>query len=65
MDGRATAAACAAVAAAFGVRARDVVLVTGATSRNKVVDVTAGHEDVIRARLDELLGASDGAPERH
>jgi uncharacterized protein len=38
-DGRATAAALLAVAAAFGVRPRAVRLVTGATSRTKVVEV--------------------------
>lgn len=39
VDGRATEAALAAVAAAFGVPRRDVTLVTGATSRTKTVDV--------------------------
>ena len=39
VDGRATEAALAALAEAFGVRRRDVTLVTGATSRTKVVDI--------------------------
>jgi uncharacterized protein len=39
VDGRATEAALAAVAAAFGVRRPAVTLVTGATSRTKIVDV--------------------------
>ena len=39
MDGRATAAALAALAKALGIRRRDVSLVSGATSRTKVVDV--------------------------
>jgi uncharacterized protein (TIGR00251 family) len=43
VDGKATEAALAAVAEVFGVRRRDVVLVTGATSRTKVVDVTGDH----------------------
>jgi len=39
VDGRATNAALAALAQALDVRARDVVLVSGTTSRTKVVDV--------------------------
>ena len=39
VDGRATEAALVALAEAFGVRRRDVTLVTGATSRTKVVDI--------------------------
>jgi len=52
VDGRATAAALAAVAAAFGVRRHAVTLVAGASSRTKVVDV-AGADP---AALDRLLG---------
>ena len=51
VDGRATEAALAAVAAALGVRRRAVTLVTGATSRTKVVDVEGGDTD----RLRDLL----------
>jgi|SRR5215467_11377901 len=51
VDGRATAAALAAVAAAFGVRRHAVTLVAGAASRRKLVDV-AGAEPAI---LDRLL----------
>ena len=51
VDGKATAAALAAVADAFGVRAAAVTLVTGATSRTKVVDVDGGTEE----RLQGLL----------
>jgi hypothetical protein len=50
VEGRATGAALAAVADAFGVRRSAVVLVTGATSRTKVVDVDGGTEDEL-ARL--------------
>jgi uncharacterized protein YggU (UPF0235/DUF167 family) len=50
VEGRATEAALAAVADAFGVRRSAVVLVTGATSRTKVVDVDGGTEDEL-ARL--------------
>ena len=51
VDGRATEAALAAVAAALGVRRRAVTLVTGVTSRTKVVDVEGGDPD----RLRDLL----------
>jgi len=52
VDGRATEAALAAVAAAFGVRRSAVTLVTGATSRSKVVAVEGGDAAV----LEQLLG---------
>jgi uncharacterized protein YggU (UPF0235/DUF167 family) len=52
VDGQATEAALSAVADAFGVRRRDVTLVTGATARTKLVDV----EGADPARLDSLLG---------
>ncbi len=55
VDGKATEAALRAVAGAFGVRRRDVTLVTGATSRDKVVDID-GPADVLSARRDALLG---------
>lgn len=51
VDGRATEAALAAVAEAFGLRRRQVSLVSGVTSRTKVVDVDGGQP----ARLAELL----------
>ncbi len=54
VDGRATEAALAAVATAFGVRRRAVTLVTGATSRTKVIDVAGADQ----AALDRLLGAA-------
>jgi len=50
VDGRATAAALTAVAAAFGVRPGAVTLVAGATSRTKVVNV-AGADPAVLARL--------------
>ena len=52
MNGRATAAALAALAAAFGVRRPAVTLVAGASSRMKVVDVA----DADPAVPDHLLG---------
>jgi uncharacterized protein len=52
VDGRATQAALAAVADAFGVRRDAVTLVTGKTSRTKVVEVPDGDPRV----LADLLG---------
>jgi uncharacterized protein YggU (UPF0235/DUF167 family) len=50
VDGRATEAGLGALAAALGVRRREVSLVAGATSRTKVVEVPDGHEETL-ARL--------------
>ena len=55
VEGQATKAVLAAVAAAFGVRRSAVTLVHGATSRDKVVEVE-GAESEIRPRWDALLG---------
>ncbi len=57
VDGAATAAVCAAVAAAFGVRTRDVTLVTGERSRTKVLEV-AVDDAAGRSTLARLLAAS-------
>jgi uncharacterized protein len=51
VDGQATAAALRALAKALGVRQRDVVLVTGATSRTKVVDVPDQAQGVVASLL--------------
>ncbi|SEP00779.1 hypothetical protein SAMN05660991_02775 [Trujillonella endophytica] len=51
VDGRATEAALAAVAEALGLRRRDVELVTGATSRTKVIAVPDGLEAAVAALL--------------
>ncbi|HEX9538421.1 MAG TPA: DUF167 domain-containing protein [Streptosporangiaceae bacterium] len=51
VGGQATEAALAAVADAFGVRRRAVTLVTGRTSRTKVIDIADGDPSV----LDHLL----------
>jgi uncharacterized protein YggU (UPF0235/DUF167 family) len=51
IDGQATAAALAAVAAAFGVRRHAVTLVAGTSNRTKVADV-AGADPAV---LDRLL----------
>ena len=53
MDGRATAAAIAAVAAAFGVRRHAVTLVAGAGSRRKLVDVPGADPAVLNRLLSQ------------
>ena len=52
VDGRTTQAALAAVADVFGVRRDAVTLVTGKTSRTKVVEVAGGDPRI----LADLLG---------
>ena len=54
VDGKATEAALDAVAAAFCVPRRDVSLVTGATSRDKLVEID-GDETALAGRRDALL----------
>jgi uncharacterized protein YggU (UPF0235/DUF167 family) len=49
--GKATEAALAAVATAFGVRRTAVSLITGATSRVKTVDVAGGDPAILAALL--------------
>lgn len=51
VDGKATEAALAAVATAFGVRRSAVRLVSGASSRTKIVDIDAGDPRVLSALL--------------
>ncbi|MDQ1712457.1 MAG: uncharacterized protein QOE45_1907 [Frankiaceae bacterium] len=55
VDGKATEAALKAVASAFGVPNAAVALVTGATSRDKVVRI-AGDPSLIGQRLERLTG---------
>jgi uncharacterized protein len=50
VDGQATAAALAAVAAAFGVRPDAVTLVAGPASRTKIVEI-AGADPAVLERL--------------
>ncbi len=53
VDGKATEAALRAVAEAFGVRRADVRLVSGQTSRDKVVEIS-GDEKELAKRADAL-----------
>ena len=55
VDGKATEAALRAVADAFGVKRRDVTLVAGAASRDKVIDID-GEAGALAERRDALLG---------
>lgn len=51
VDGQATAAALLALARALGVRRRDIVLVSGATSRTKVVEIPDRYQEAVTALL--------------
>jgi uncharacterized protein YggU (UPF0235/DUF167 family) len=64
VDGKATEAALRALAEALGVRRRDVILVTGATARTKVVDIVPGPsgQQALIDRIAELLAADPQAP---
>ena len=59
VDGRANDAVCAAVADALDVRTRNVELVSGHTSRTKVLAITCDDDavDDLRLRLTALLDA--------
>lgn len=60
-DGRATRAVAAAIAEAFGVPTRNVSLIAGQRSRDKIFEVSAPDID---ERLDELLARpADGRPQ--
>ena len=47
VDGKATEAALAAVASAFGVRRSTVTLVSGTSSRTKVIDLVTGDPGIL------------------
>ncbi len=51
VDGQATTAALAAVAAAFQVRPAAVTLVAGAASRTKIIDIEGGDLAALRRLL--------------
>ncbi|WP_267593810.1 DUF167 domain-containing protein [Carbonactinospora thermoautotrophica] len=56
VEGKATEAALRALADALGLRRRDLRLVTGATSRDKVVEIEHPPADLTQ-RVDMLRGA--------
>ncbi|GIG19366.1 hypothetical protein Cch01nite_00900 [Cellulomonas chitinilytica] len=57
VDGAATEAALRALADALGVRPRHVTLVSGATSRDKLVEVADDAVEGLAERLERLRGA--------
>ena len=57
VDGAATEAALRALADALGVRPRHVSLVSGATSRDKLVEVADDAVDDLAGRLERLRDA--------
>ncbi|MCX6403447.1 MAG: DUF167 domain-containing protein [Actinobacteria bacterium] len=54
VDGKANTAALEALAQAFNLKASQVELVSGHTSRDKVVELQ-GDEDVLNVRLNQLV----------
>jgi uncharacterized protein YggU (UPF0235/DUF167 family) len=62
VDGKATEASVAAVAAAFGVRRRDVTLVAGATSRIKVLEVDGATQEALGHLLHAIPEPSAAKP---
>jgi uncharacterized protein len=56
VDGAATEAALRALADALGISRRSVVLITGTTSRDKVVGVSTEAPDEVRELVRGLLG---------
>ena len=60
VEGQATEAALTALAKALGVPRRDVTLVTGATSRAKLVLVETGDEVATRQAIDDLMRSEPG-----
>jgi uncharacterized protein YggU (UPF0235/DUF167 family) len=59
VDGKATASALAALAKALGLRARDVALLSGATSRTKLVEIP----DTAAIDFGKLVDGSGGSGE--
>ena len=56
VDGKATDAALSAVAEAVGVKRRDIRLVSGATSRDKLIEIE-GDATELGAAIERLMGA--------
>lgn len=57
VDGRANDAVLRALADALGIARRDIRIVSGATSRDKVIEVESTEA---AARVETLIGVSDG-----
>lgn len=57
VDGAANEAVTRAIAKAFGVRPRQVAIVSGHQGRSKIVDLDVEDSDAATARLRELLEA--------
>lgn len=55
VNGRANEAVCAVLAECLGVRRRDVAVVVGATSRDKIIAVTSGE---VAATVAALIGTA-------
>lgn len=53
-DGRANAEVCAVVAKALGLRAREVSVVVGPTSRDKVLEISGIGDEELAAQLAAL-----------
>jgi uncharacterized protein (TIGR00251 family) len=51
VDGKATAAVLRALAEAFGVPGRDVILISGATARTKIVEIVGAEREVLEGLL--------------
>ncbi len=56
VEGKATEAALAAVAEALGIRRRDVRLLSGETSRDKLIEID-GDVTLLTHKLDQLRGS--------
>ena len=55
VDGQANAAVTEALAAALGIRRRDVKVIAGHTNRTKTVEIMADDGHALKARIAELL----------
>jgi uncharacterized protein (TIGR00251 family) len=56
VEGKATEAALKAVAEALGIRRRDVRLISGVSSRDKVIEID-GDVTQLTSKIDELRGS--------